>query len=127
LHFLKKFPEAPEVLFFCHPEFLIHVSPVSGRIMVQPVRCYSERVGHDYRDYFGPGFWSLWSEEGTAKTTPHPIQDTTHFRSLPGFYPIGFNGFRNRTGLYIACAERAGTTVLIVTEDAPEKNYSEMS
>lgn len=60
---------------------------------------------------------------------PLPIQHRTpaHFRNMPGFYPIEFDGFRNRTGLYIACAERAGATVLIVTEDAPEKNYSEMS
>jgi len=54
-----------------------------------------------------------------------PIQHRTpaHFRSMPGFYPIEFDGFRNQTVLHITCAERAGATVLIATDDAPEKHY----
>jgi len=73
LAFSQKFPEAPEVLFFSKPEFLVHVSPVFGRIMVQPVRRYPERVGHDYREYSSTDFWSLWSGAGYYffSFTPH--------------------------------------------------------
>jgi hypothetical protein len=41
--------------------------------MVHPVRCYPERIGHDYRGYFGTGFWSLWSGAGYClfSFTPH--------------------------------------------------------
>jgi hypothetical protein len=59
----------------------------------------------------------------SQKQLPVQYWIPAHFRSLPGFYPIEFDGFRNRTGLYIACAERAGATVLIAMDDAPEKQY----
>jgi hypothetical protein len=85
LAFSQKFPEAPEVLFFSKPEFLIQMSPVFGRIMVHPVRRYSERVGHDYREYFRTGFWSLWLDEGISKTAPRQVLDTCAFPEYAGF------------------------------------------
>jgi hypothetical protein len=83
--FSQKFPEAPEVLFFMKPEFLVQMSPVFCRIMFHPVHRYSERVGHDYRGYFRTGFWSLWLAAGISKTTSHSARDTCSFPEYAGF------------------------------------------
>jgi len=59
----------------------------------------------------------------SQKPLPVQYRIPAHFRNMPDFKPVEFDGFGNLPRLHITCAEHAGATVLITTEDAPEKHY----